>query len=628
MRDKFLNFDVLFFFIILGFSLLFRVTNLDLIEFKTDEAVNLLLAARPALGHSLPPGGTVSSIGILNPALFNYIISPLTFFTLDPRAFSFLVGLINSLAIILFYFVVKKYYGKITAFVSSILFCLSPWAILYSRKIWTQDLLIPFFILMFYSLHKIIKEKKQIFWIPFTFSSLLLIQLHQASLFFIALVVIILVFEKVKINFKYILIGALLGIIPLLPYFNYEVKNGYPDFKALFITSQRLKSDRSLEIFLRPLQITSQGDFSFIMGQSLDAFAKKFPIANSLRKIFYIEYILVIFGAFLYIRKFKSLRSLGLAAVFLPFVYFLLKIETFMHYYIIVLPLLFLFLGISFEFLFNRKSKLLKIASLTLFLSLVVTSFVFDFSFFKLLSQQGYLQGDYGSTLKNSENDIKYKKHNELFLFRFIPLNYAFGYNPFAKMVYADVSLEKIPSLEKQLQKSDDPRVKQEILAFYTKNPPTLETLDILRKKLRDIPQYNTIYTETLDDYLSRNYKKEYVSENFDLRLFYPQHWNIKEDADKLTLKGDYVYIEIVKGNEIIKSSNNSYRESQTEILGNSFKKIECKEKNGKFCGEFYKGESMILAISVFPLNFSPDKVGADLKAAEEIIKTLRFSNQ
>lgn len=625
--SKFLRLDIIIFSIILLFSLIFRITNLDLIEFKTDEAVNLALASRPFFGHSFAPGGTVSSIGVLNPPLFNYILTPLTFFTLDPKAFSFLIALVNSISIALFYLVVKKYYGQIIAFTSSTLFAFSPWAIFFSRKIWTQDLLIPFFVLMFYSLHKTIEERKQIFWLPFTISSLFLIQLHEVSIIFIILISLSLLFQKVKLNFKYIIIGVILGVLPLLPYFIYEIKNGYPDFKAVISARNRLSPQRSVDIFLRPLQITGQGNISFVLGSDLGTFIKKFPLVDSFRKIFYFEYILVVLGVSIYIKKFKTFNFLGYSAILLPFVYFLLKIESFMHYYIIILPLLFLFLGTYFEFLI-QKNKLLKTTSLILFMSLLISSLFFDISFFKLLKDQGYFQGDYGDSLKNSESHVKHKKYDELFLFQFIPLNYAFGYNPFAKMVYADTTPNKIPLLEKKLQESDDPRVKQELLAFYTKELPTLKTIDILRKKSKEIPQYSQIYKVALEDYMEKNYKKDYVSDNFDFRFFYPEHWKASEDKEKLTLKGDYVYIEIVKKeSKIVKNGNNSYQESLVKILGQDFKKIECRKKNGQFCEAFYLGQSTILTISVLPLDFPKGKVEADFKTAEEIIINLRFNN-
>ena len=625
--DKILRFDSLIFLIILLFSLTFRVTNLDLIEFKTDEAVNLLLSARPVLHHSLPPGGTVSSIGILNPPLFNYILTPLTFFTLDPKAFSFLIAFINAAAIAFFYLIVKNYYGQIIAFTSSTLFAFSPWAILYSRKIWTQDLLVPFFILLFLSFHKIIKDKNEIFWIPFTLSSLFLIQLHQISIVFIVLLISLMLVQKTKLNLKFIFIGTILGIIPLLPYLNYEIKNGYPDLKAIFSSEQRLSSKRSVELFMRPLQITSQGNFSFILGVDLETFLKRFPLVNSLRKILYVEYIFIILGSLIFLKKFKDLKMLSYSALLLPLAYFLLRIEPFVHYYIIILPILFLFLGVAFEFLL-QTNKLLKSLSLLLFISLIISSLVFDFSFFKLLKDQGYFRGDYGDSLKTSQSHIKHKNYDELFLAQFIPLNYSFGYNSFAKMIYQDTTPQQIPLLEEKLQRSDDPRIEQRLLAFHTKELPTLNTLDILRKKTREIPGYNNIYKETLNDYLARNYKKEYISEKFDLRVFYPQHWKLNEDKEKLTIKGDYIYVEIVKKeNDNVKNTNNFYKESLVKILGQDFKKTECRKKSGQFCSAVYIGQSTILMISILPLDFSADKIEADFRNAEEVIKNLSFNN-
>ena len=218
IKKKVLLSNPFLFLLILLLSLIFRVTNLGLIEFKTDEAINLLLASRPLFGHPFAPGGTVSSIGILNPPLFTYLLFPLTVISLDPRWISFSIALINSISIAFLFLVIKKYYNKNIALISTILMAFSPWAIIYSRKIWTQDLLIPFFVPFFYSLHKLLIEKKQIFWIPYAIFALFLIQLHQIIIVFIAIITAFLLLQKIKINVKYILVGSAIGIVPLIPY--------------------------------------------------------------------------------------------------------------------------------------------------------------------------------------------------------------------------------------------------------------------------------------------------------------------------------------------------------------------------------------------------------------------------
>lgn len=611
MSEFLRRFNILIFSIILLFSLAFRVANLDLIEFKTDEAVNLILASKFA------PGGTVSSIGILNPPLFNYILTPLTFITLDPKVFSFLIAILNSISIAFFYLIVRKYYGQITVFTSSILFAFSPWAILYSRKIWTQDLLVPFFILLFFSFHKIFKENRQIYWIALTLSSLFLIQLHQISVFFIVLLFIFLFFQRVKFNLKYILIGTILGVIPLFPYLGYEIKNGYPDIKSLVSSEQRLSSKRSSILFLRPLQITNQGNFSFILGTDLETYLKNFPFMDIVRRIFYFEYILVIAGAILFFKKYPTFRVLFYSSALLPVIYFLIKVDPFMHYYIIILPLLFLFLGVAFDHLLS-KGRLLKSLSLVLFLSLVVSSLFFNFTFFEFLREQGFLRGDYGDTLKISQTHIKHKNYDELFLFQFIPLTYSFGYNPFAKIVY-NTNPSQIPYLEKKLKESDDPRTEHKLLAFYTKEPPNLDSLDTLRKKSRENPIYNNIYKVTLDDYLAKNYKKEYSSDKFDLRFFYPQHWKISEDKT-IKIEGDNLLFVIDRGKSLPK-----YKSSKTSglvILGDKAQKIECKIDNHS-CGAYYSFKEYSAQIYLKNTN----ELGAknELSAVDEILNSMRY---
>lgn len=619
MRERILNLNILIFSIILVFSLLFRITNLNLIEFKTDEAVNLLLSAWPSLHHTLPPGGTVSSIGILNPPFFNYLLSPLTFFTLDPKIFSLFIALLNSFAIAFFYLIVKKYYGQIIALTSGILFALSPWAIIYSRKIWEQDLIVPFFVVLFYSTHKILKEQKQIFWISLTLSSFLLVQLHQVVILFILLAFSFFTLQKIKLNLKYILIGGLLGLIPLLPYLGYEIKSGYPDIKAAFSSQNKLGSKRSLSLFLRPLEITGQGYINFELGPNLDTLIKKFPLMKEVRMIFYFEYILIMVGAFICVKKLKPLRFLSIPTIILPLLYFLLKIEPFMHYYIIILPILFIFLGVSFEFLFNQKNKLLGFISLVLFLSLVSSSFYFDFSFFSLLKSQGSLQGDYGSSLNDSENHIKHKNYDEAFLYQFIPLGYYFGYNPFAKMIYGDISPKIVPSLEERLQRSNDNQAQNELLAYYTKEPPNLQSLDVLRKKFEEMPQYSSIYNIVLEDYMAKNYKKQYISNNFDFTFFYPQHWKVTE-GENITVEGDYLTATIQKGKSL--PSYQSEIKSKLPILGEEGEKTECK-KNNHTCGVYYIFKSYSAVIKLKGSNEKGSE--SEINAFDELLRSLRY---
>lgn len=529
--------NMVFLLVILISALAFRITNLSLIEFKTDEAINIFLSLRPLLGYSFPPGGTVSSIGILNPPLFNYLLFPMVTISADPRFISFLIALINSISIAALYLIIRRYYSVTLAFVTSVLMAFSPWAIIYSRKIWMQDLLVPFFVILFLSIHKLLVEKKQIYWILFTLSSLFLIQLHQTSIVFILLLTVLLIIKKVKLSPKFILIGVMLGLIPLIPYISYEIINRCPDCSVFFSSGNKLNTYH-LSILERPFQIMGQGDFRFEMGDSIGAFSQNFPLAYKLKAILYTEYILLPLGLLLFIKKYRKFSFFVYAAVALPFLYFLLKIEAFMHYYIIILPLLFLFLATSFEYFMDKKNKLLKYLAITLLIILVATSILFDYSFFNFIKQQGKLNGDYGSTFAVSSRDNNLNKIDEKNLSNFIPLSYMYGYQPLGKMLYGNVSKKDLPALEEKLKTDPNDLLTQyALLAFYTKTPETPKTINILKVKSSNISGYTPIYKEVYAHYLETNFKREYKfgSHSF----FYPEHWLVKEESGVVVLTGD-----------------------------------------------------------------------------------------
>lgn len=542
-----MNRNLLIFLAILIVSSIPRLIGMNLMEFKTDEAVNILLAVRPLLGQGLTPGGTVSSLGILNPPFFNYFLLPIVFINRDPKFIASVIALINALSIPFFFLILKKYYNERIAFISSILLAASPWAILYSRKIWMQDLLIPFFVGLLFCLHKLIFDRKKIYWIPYTALSLLLIQLHPVSLIFLILLTIF-ILRKAKTNFKFIFIGFVIGIIPLIPYISYEYKNSCPDCQYFIEVKNKLSNERSLELFLRPLEIPSEGDFRFVIGNDTLTLKNDFPFLDYFRKIFYLEYIFVPLSLIVFYRKFKKTKFLVFCLVFVPIIYYLLKIEPFMHYYIIVIPVLFLALGSFLDFLFSRKNKYISILSSIFVVFIFLISEYYNFAVFKILNSKGALAGDYGSAYYKTEietkRDIKqfegHSDYEEVFLSSFIPLGYTYGYMPLGKILYGNTTPKEASKLEDELHSdTKDPRVVQRLFAYYTQKKPNLDTLDLLRVKSLNLKEYQPIYDEVLRDYLHRNLKKEFESPNLGIRFFYPEHWLAKEEKNSVLLTGD-----------------------------------------------------------------------------------------
>jgi len=504
-RNKILPSDLFVFCLVTLIAAFFRCRHLDLIEFKGDEAVNLYLAARPYFSHPFPPGGTVSSIGLINPPFFNYLLLPLIYISRNPKALSFLIGLTNSLSIGFFYFLIKRYFKKTTALLASLLFALSPWAILFSRKIWTQNLLVPFVLLMLYSLLKIVIDKKQAYWWVLAMSQLLIIQLHQPAIFLIAIINLWIWLRKIKPHWKYLTLGFFLGALPLIPYLAFILQN-IQNPQVFLIPKQRFSDQFFPSIFLQPLQILGQGGFHFVLGTDTLTFAQKFPFAYQLRKFFYLEYFLLPIGICLLWRKKPKLKFLIYPVIGLPIIYFLLRFRPFIHYFISLLPLLFLFLGIVFHAWFKHSKLWWRRIGYFTYSILVIASLLFNQSFYSLLKQEISLTGDYGISfieIEQKTNQIydAYQldpHHEEMILASWLPIESIIGSNPIAKMIYSNQDTQlHLTELEDRLKQIPiDRRVQNQLIAFYSWPPPTATTVKYLKSKSLEIPGYKLVYKE------------------------------------------------------------------------------------------------------------------------------------
>lgn len=498
-------------------SLLFRVTNLDLIEFKADEGINLFLATRPIFGHGFVPGGTVSSLGITNFPLVNYFLFPIALISLDPMVISFFIALINSLAIVAFFTIVRRFYNQTIAFVASALIATSPWAILFSRKIWPQDFLFPLFIPFFLSIHKIVIDKNEKYWFLYSFSSLLLIQIHHSVFFFMFPLTLAIIFYKVKINYKFLLLGTFTGLIPTIHYVYYQATTGCFDCRMLLTSGQRVADQANFLLFIRPFQILNQGNFFGVLREDIIYFAENFPLAYILKQFYYLEYILLPIGIFLFYKKFKKIRFIIFPIVLLPFIYAFFKLEPHMHYYLIITPFLFLFLGTAFFYFFANNNKLIKYLALGIFTTLIAISVYFNYAFYQTIKNQKNIKGDYGlifsekekETIKNFRNYVNDPFYEEMVIASYVPYSLMHGDIGISRMLFDPKKTERnMEALEQRLKQVPFDRVaQQELIAYYTSSVPSKKTVDALRIKSEKNPGLIPVYEE-VKNYYNEKVKK------------------------------------------------------------------------------------------------------------------------
>ncbi len=208
--------------LILGFVL--RTVFLEDIEYKGDEAA--MFAKTQSVGHSepWPMLGIVSGVGVSNPAfsIWSFVALAKVFQITTPLGLTRAVQLLNCAALALLFFLgfrvveqkEKKAWLWAAALMSVNVFC-----VLFSRKIWAQDLLPIFTIPFYWAWLKRSKARGAFFW---GMLGAFLGQIHMSGFFFSGAIFIwTAVFDRKTPHWLSWLGGSILGVLPLLPWLSY-----------------------------------------------------------------------------------------------------------------------------------------------------------------------------------------------------------------------------------------------------------------------------------------------------------------------------------------------------------------------------------------------------------------------
>lgn len=360
----------------------FRLTNLDLIEFKLDEANTFYGAVKFYSEPYLAQNSGVSSSTLYNMPFFYYLITMLAAPFKNPQAISFLIGLINSIMVVLFYLIVRKYYNNLTAVFASFLMASSPWMIIYSRKIWGPDLILLFAVPFFYFLHRLILDKKPGAVFGLSLSLILLIQLHYSGLLLFLITVVVIAVYKIHFSWKGLILGILLGLIPLVPYLTMGT------FTCVECIAFQPEKTFDVSNLFRGLQIINGSYFENVLGDDFPVFLDQFPFAKISNFLFIFEFFLIPFGVWAVIKDRKY--SFLLWYLSIPLIYLITQTPSRMYYFLILSPIVILLYGLG---IFALRSHLIQGATLII---IILINVIFLFSFYQFLSEKKVIQGDFG----------------------------------------------------------------------------------------------------------------------------------------------------------------------------------------------------------------------------------------
>ena len=177
--------------IVLGAFL--RLHDLTAMEFKQDqqEALNLglrLLAQHPwSSSAPWPAQGMISSNGVPNAPLFSWIMAGGWALGRDPVAVARGIAFVNALCLVPLWLWARRRMDDIRAIVVLALCAVSPFAVMYSRTLWAQDLLLPGVIAVLWGIEWLGRGRPWRGLMLLGLAALLMGQLHQSGAIAIAL---------------------------------------------------------------------------------------------------------------------------------------------------------------------------------------------------------------------------------------------------------------------------------------------------------------------------------------------------------------------------------------------------------------------------------------------------------
>lgn len=409
-----------------------RFSHFDLLEFQGDEAYAAHLALTAVKTGKLPLAGLMSSVGVTNPPLFPYLLIPMFAISANPAFVSGCIALLGLAAVVITWHVGRKYYGPMAGLVAGLFFAVSPWAVIYSRKIWAQDF-VPFFATAtMWAVHALVlgKKPKAVFWCLLL--PLCVVQIHFSGVALTAAVVLIIAWLRPKIDWRFAAGGVVVAVILMGPYLWLQQQTGWADFKQALntvgggqqweklngmtthpVTGYRLPSKQNISYGLAIMNSGRVEDVLGIAGGSefdkAGVWRAKHAYFNGglwdglllLQRLAFAAG-LVWLGIEAVKAKFKSAPVILIAWLVLPVVVFYLGgLWTYLTYFAILYPAHFLVCG-------EAGRRLKPAATYAIATVFAVANIAFLLEYYRFVDASGGAQGTFGTALGHKQAAAQY----------------------------------------------------------------------------------------------------------------------------------------------------------------------------------------------------------------------------
>lgn len=236
---------------ILLLAAMLRLVHLDLIELR-GEHVGHLQAALTLLGQGQPWDTQALSITPDALPMLHYFLTLPLLLGRDPRLVSAFIALLNVATIGGFYSLVRRHYGLRVSVLASALFSTAPWAVIFSRRISYEGLVIPLSFLLLQGCAMALLDEDPLGWSLATISLGLMLYTTFLSLPLIfAFILLITVYHR-RVKWVHLLFGTCLVLLIFTPYLYEQNLSRFADLhlhlQRLLMRTDALSAQRGLRM--------------------------------------------------------------------------------------------------------------------------------------------------------------------------------------------------------------------------------------------------------------------------------------------------------------------------------------------------------------------------------------------
>lgn len=388
-------------------ALFLRLFNLSYMEFKGDEAFNSLKAIKFAENGNIPLTSAIGSTGIHEPPIFMYFLAIPFFFSFNPILAATLIAVINVIGLFFLYLFVNEFLNYRAALIAAVLYSVNPWQIIYSRKIWTVDILATFVILFIYFISSAVYKKKESHIIYALIALSFVLQIHLSALYFAGITLIIIFLYMKDLNKFYLIIGFIIFLLTFAPYLAFQIKNNFTDIHtALNLVKKKITFHE--EAFTIPFRLVTTNGLNSYLGSDFYVFQEGFVKIGILD--FFSSLLLLISIVLLFFIR-GNCRIILIVwgvtgTIFMAFN----KANIFSndtHYFISFFPLYFIMMGNALSWMTTNTKKSLQYSIYTIIFMLTLYHFLFSFHLISFVKEQGCIHGDYGLPYAYHLNQVK-----------------------------------------------------------------------------------------------------------------------------------------------------------------------------------------------------------------------------